>query len=72
MDEDMEKFYSYVKDSLQFINACTLDFKCDFTNAFSDFSLQTFENMHMGMKLINNLGSISIKPVYEDSEEIFK
>ena len=72
MDEDMDKFYSYVKDSLQFINACSLDFKCDFTNAFSDFSLQTFKNMYMEMKLINNLDGIPIKPVYEDSEEILK
>jgi len=72
MDEDMDKFYSYVKDSLQFINACSLDFKCDFTNAFSDFSLQTFKNMHMEIKLINNLDGIPIKPVYEDSEEILK
>jgi len=67
----MDKFYGYVKDSLQLINASTLDYKCDFTNAFSDFSLQSFNTLVTNINLTNTLGKNNIRPIYEESDEIY-
>lgn len=78
LDNKLNKYYSYIKDSLSVINEIRLSNECDLTNAFTDFSWHTFEtsllnDQNVLNKLVNKLDESSNQtPIYEpDSEELF-
>ncbi len=61
LNETMRTRYSFVRDSLEFVEHVNLDYECAHTNAFSDFCFQLFnppgdgEGGVGGHELINKL-----------------
>ena len=60
LNETMRTRYSFVRDSLGFLEHVNLDYECAHTNAFSDFCFQIFNPPGDGggvggHELINNL-----------------
>ena len=70
-----ESVYSYLSDSLEFLDETELGSECECTNAFVDLSLNTFSKFDEIKQLKNELKSNYNRellkiPVYTDSEEI--
>lgn len=77
----MSHFYSFIKDSLNFVSAVSLDYECDTTDSFNDFCFQKFDSSKINatsfvllnrIKEDNGMYDVQLnKPVYDHSEEIY-
>ncbi|CAF1133554.1 unnamed protein product [Brachionus calyciflorus] len=75
IEENFQKYYGYLKDSLEFLNEFKLDSKCEFTNAFYDLSFITFkpEETSSPKNPFFNDDSPPLQleaPIYDSTEEI--
>ena len=79
LDSIMQTYYPYIKDSLNLLSETSLDFECEFTNAFTDLCfIKTQPKANpSSQSLLNRLDEhnqaeiLRQKPIYEPTEEIF-
>lgn len=72
----MTQFYSFIKDSLNFVTEVSLDFECEATNSFNDFCFQKFNIKKFNGTILNEINEVNSvkllkKPIYDHAEEIY-
>jgi len=76
LDSKLLKNYSYILDSLQFLNESFVNSECDLTNAFTDLTIHMFavgvgDNLKLVNNLVDNENDLLLlkRPIYDNENE---
>lgn len=76
LDSKLLKNYSFILDSLQFLNESFVNSECDLTNAFTDLTIHMFaigarDNLKLVNNLVDNENDLLLlkRPIYDNENE---